>query len=92
MKLIGRLRLEEFKKKHAEVASQIDSWVAEVIEARWETPIDVKKRYSSASFLKDNHVIFNLKGNKFRLRVQIHYKQMIVLIEDIGTHQQYMKW
>jgi mRNA interferase HigB len=92
MKIIGRDKLEEFKKKHSEVISQIDSWEAEVEDVEWKTPQDIRRRYSSASFLADNHIIFDIKENKYRLKIQVNYKNQIVLIKNIGTHSEYMKW
>ena len=81
-----------FMRRHTDICSQVNSWVAEVKVAKWQNLLDIKKRYVSASFLKDNHVIFNLKGNKYRLKVKVHYRKQIVMIKDIGTHQEYMKW
>ena len=92
MKLIGILQLEDFKRKHSDVCSHIDSWVAEAKEADWQTTHDVKGRYPKASIIKDNQVIFDLRGNRYRLKVQIDYKNKIILIKNVGTHQEYMKW
>lgn len=91
MKIICRGILEEFKRKHPDVRSQVDAWSAEVFAATWSKTMDIKQRYASASFV-DDHVIFNLKGNKYRLKVQINYKNQIVVIKNIGTHDEYMKW
>ena len=92
MKIIGRETLHEFKNKHSDSSSQIDSWEAEVGNAEWCSSYDIKRRYASASFLKDNHVIFNLKGNRYRLLVKVSYKSKIVLVKKIGTHEEYMDW
>lgn len=92
MKIIGRDKLADFKEKHPEACSQIDSWETEVEDADWSLPQDVKQRYGSASFIGDNQVVFNIKGNKFRLLTQINYKNKIVLVLKAGTHQEYMKW
>ena len=83
MKIVGKKMLDEFKKKYSEVGSQIDSWYSEVSLADWIKPLDIKQRYRTASFLPNNHVIFNLKGNKYRLLVQVSYKNKIVLIKKI---------
>ncbi|PIR17243.1 MAG: addiction module toxin RelE [Deltaproteobacteria bacterium CG11_big_fil_rev_8_21_14_0_20_49_13] len=91
MKIICRGILEEFKRKHPDVRSQVDAWLADVFATTWSTTMDIKRRYASASFVNDD-VIFNLKGNKYRLKVQVNYKNQIVLIKAIGTHDQYMKW
>lgn len=92
MKLIGRKKLDDFKNRYADVRSQLDAWEAEVLIATWSKPMDVKQRYASASILSDNQIVFNLKGNKYRLLVQVSYKNTIVFIKNIGTHDEYMNW
>lgn len=92
MKLVGRPVLDEFGRQHADVRKQIAAWIAEVEAAEWQTPQDIKTRYIRASFLSDNRVIFNLKGNDYRLDVKVSYKNQTVLIKRIGTHDEYDKW
>lgn len=91
MKLVGLLKLEEFKQAHADLRGPLDSWQKEVEQAQWDGPNDVKRRYSTASFLADNLIIFNIKGNKYRLVVKVKYQNGIVMIEWIGTHAEYNK-
>lgn len=92
MKLIGKDVLCDFKSQYAEVRSQTNSWEVEVNAAQWDTPIDIKRRYASASFLNNNQVVFNIKGNKYRLLVKVDYANKIVLVKKAGTHKEYMKW
>jgi len=92
MKIIKRKILYDFKEKHIDACSQVDSWEAEVNAANWSRSSDIRQRYATASFLSDSHVVFNLKGNKYRLLVQVNYKSQIVLIKKVGTHNEYMKW
>ena len=92
MKIIGRKKLFEFKKKHSDACSQIDSWEAETKDAEWQTTKDIKRRYAHASFMANNHVVFNIKGNRYRLLVQVNYTNKVVLIKKIGTHEEYSKW
>ncbi|MGD0591825.1 MAG: type II toxin-antitoxin system HigB family toxin [Bacteroidota bacterium] len=92
MRIIGRDKLDDFKKKHPDACSQIDSWEADVEEADWSLTQDVRQRYGSASFLGNNQAVFNIKGNKYRLLTQINYKSKIVLVLKAGTHQEYMNW
>lgn len=92
MKVIGKRILFEFSKSHADVASQVSAWLAEAEEAEWSTPNDVKTRYVHASFLSDNRVVFNIKGNKYRIDTKINYQHQIVLVKRIGTHSEYSKW
>lgn len=92
MKLLGKKLLYEFKKKHADARSQIESWEAEVEEAQWLTPHELKARYPKASMPGNQQVIFDICGNRYRLWVQVTYKSGIVLVRNIGTHKEYDKW
>ena len=92
MIVAGRPMLEKFKTKHADVRQQLDAWLAEVEDANWQSPKDIKARYASASFLDNNRVVFNLKGARFRLLVKVAYNTRIVMVQNIGTHAEYNSW
>jgi mRNA interferase HigB len=92
MKLAGRKLLEEFCLQHSDARKQLNVWIAEVEDAEWKTTQDIKDRYGQASFLANNHVVFNIKGNSYRLVVQVSFKNQGVLIKRIGTHAEYNKW
>ncbi len=91
MKLLGKELLTQFIEKHAEAREWIENWIADVEGAAWSGPQDIKARYSSASFLKGNVVIFNVKGNKYRLEVKVAYNSVTVLATWAGTHAEYTK-
>jgi mRNA interferase HigB len=91
MQLVGLLKLDAFKRTHADSRGPLDAWQTEVEASRWNGPQEIKDRYPSASFLADNRVIFNIKGNTYRLVVKARYQNGIVLIEWIGTHAEYDK-
>ena len=84
--------LDDFVRRHAETREQVKAWLYEVQKAEWKGPQDIKERYPSASLISDNRVVFNVKGNKYRMAVQVSYKQQIVLILRCGTHAEYSKW
>jgi mRNA interferase HigB len=89
MKIVGRGRLEEFCRAHANARSWIENWLADVESVAWTTPHDVKGRYASASFLGGNTVVFNVKGNDYRLEVMVAYRTGTVVVQWIGTHAEY---
>lgn len=91
MQLLGLPTLDAFKQMHADSRGPLEAWQSEVELAKWACPQDIKDRYQSASFLSDNKVIFNIKGNSYRLVVKIKYQNGIVLIEWVGTHAEYDK-
>ena len=92
MKLLNRKLLHEFKETHADARAQIEAWEAEVEETHWSNPHDLKNRYPKASLVKDQHVVFDFCWNKYRLLVQVSYKNGIVLAKKIGTHKEYDNW
>jgi len=69
----------------------LEAWYYEAKQAQWESPADVKAQYGSASILKDNRVVFNIAGNKYRLVVRINYDSKTVFVRFIGTHREYDK-
>lgn len=91
MMLLGKEVLDQFVKKHTHAKKKIEVWISDVESSEWDTPQGVKNRYSSASFLADNQIIFNIKGNAFRLRVVVHYEKKLVIVKWIGTHAEYDK-
>ncbi len=91
MQLINLAVLEELKSSHADARGALDAWRAEVQAATWLSPQDIKDRYASASFLTGNRVIFNIKGNSYRLVVKVRFQSGIVMIEWGGTHAEYDK-
>lgn len=91
MRLVGLFKLEDFKRKHAGARGPLDAWRIEVEAAEWGGPMDIKRRHATASFLADHRVIFNIKGNSYRLVVKVRYQNAIVVIEWIGTHADYSK-
>jgi mRNA interferase HigB len=92
MELVGRNRLLAFCEKHPDARPAIGAWEREVRAATWAGPQDIKDRYRTASFLKDNVVIFNIKGNKYRLRTRVLFSNTLVVVERCGTHAEYDRW
>lgn len=89
MRIIGRDRLAAFCINHADARKWIENWLADAEAATWTAPQQIKSRYSSASFLAQNIVIFNVKGNDYRLEVLVAYKTSVVIVQWIGTHADY---
>ncbi len=89
MKVVGRSILATFCSRHADARGWTQSWLAEVEIVEWTDPHQIKARYASASFLSDNRVIFNVRGNRYRLETVIAYRTGVVFIEWAGTHADY---
>lgn len=91
MRIVARKTLTEFYRAHSDVEQQLEAWYYEAKHADWKTPADIKQRYANASILSDNRVVFNIKGNDYRLVVKIHYNMGIIYIRFFGTHAEYDK-
>ena len=91
MRVIAKCKLRLFWTKHKDCEQQLKSWYKEADEALWKGPRDIKKDYPFASFLADNRVVFNIKGNNYGLITRINYNYGIVWIRFVGTHGQYDK-
>jgi mRNA interferase HigB len=97
MRIIARRTLREFvdglmgQKDQPAVKAALDSWFDEVSKAVWESSAHVKKRYATASIVSAERIVFNIKGNDYRLVVAVDFEKAIVWIKWIGTHKAYDK-
>ena len=89
MRIISRSALREFWAKHSDAEGSLQAGYANVKCANWKAPSDVKAIYRNASFIGNNRVVFNIKGNSYRLVVAMNYQHGIVYIRFVGTHQAY---
>ena len=91
MRVIAKKILREFWEIHSDCEQQLKSWYGEACKADWKSPNEIKKEYPSASILNGNRVVFNIKGNTYRLIVKINFDYEMVWIRFIGTHAEYDK-
>ncbi len=91
MRIIAVKTLKDFWSKHNDAEQPLRAWYAEAKKAEWKNPADIKKFYRTASIIKNNRVVFNIKGNDYRLVTSINYDFKIIYIRFIGTHKEYDK-
>jgi mRNA interferase HigB len=89
MRIIARRALREFWIRHPETEQTLRAWYHDVQGADWRSPADIKRVYANASILGENRAVFNIKGNRYRLVVAIHYGYQICYIRFVGTHREY---
>lgn len=89
MKIISVKILRDFWAENPDAEQPLRAWVDEVIKADWKTPADIKQQYRSASILKNRRVVFNIKGNNYRIVVAIAYQRGWIFVKYIGTHREY---
>jgi len=91
MRIISRKMLREFWDRHPDARQPLQAWHDDAKRARWRTPSDIKNVYRNASFLANNRIVFNIKGNNYRLIVAVQYSHGILYIRFVGTHAEYDK-
>ena len=91
MRIIALRTIREFWEiaGHGDSEQPLKSWYAIAKQADWTCPQDIKDQFRNASILKDNRVVFNIAGNKYRLIVKFNYPYRIGYIRFVGTHVQY---
>ncbi|AQX20901.1 mRNA interferase HigB [Bartonella sp. CDC_skunk] len=89
MKIVKISTLQTFCVQYPDAEQPLKAWIDEAKNAQWRSPHDIKKKYKNASILKNNRVVFNIRGNDYRLIVSIFYPAGWLYIKFIGTHKQY---
>lgn len=78
-------------KDQSAVKAALDAWFDDVKKAHWASTADVKRSYATASIVNAERIVFNVKGNAYRLVVAVDFEKSIVWIKWIGTHKDYDK-
>jgi mRNA interferase HigB len=91
MRIISRSTLINYWRKYPVTEQPLKSWFDEIQNAFWETPYQLKEQFRNASVITKKRVVFNIKGNSYRLVFDIEFKIGIVFIVWIGTHKEYDK-
>ncbi len=92
MEIIGKKALDLLAEKHADARNAVSAWVAELETAAWENTSDIRTRYPHASFLANNNVVFNIRGNNYRIIVVVVYICGQVIVKFAGTHDEYERY
>lgn len=91
MRIIAIKTLKAFWAQHPNAKGPLEAWVDEVKHANWQSAHDIKARYPRASILGNRRVVFDIKGNDYRLIVSVAYRYGAVFIKFVGTHAEYDK-
>ncbi len=90
-RIIVKSTLREYWESHVDSEQYLKTWYDTVKSVKWFSPNDVKQTYINASILKNGRVVFNIKGNYYRLIVKFNYEKQWAFIRFIGTHAEYDK-
>ena len=90
-RIVAKKTLRDFWENHADSEQYLKTWYETAKNANWNTPNDIKQNFINASILKDSRVVFNIKGNSYRLIVKFNYVRQWAFIRFIGSHAEYDK-
>jgi len=83
--------LRAYWELHPDAEQYLKTWYDTAINANWRHPADVKQTYSTASILKNNRIVFNIRGNAYRLVTKFNFEKQWIFVRFIGTHTEYDK-
>jgi mRNA interferase HigB len=90
-RILAKSTLRDYWIKHPDSEQYLKTWYDTAMSSDWKTPADVKLTYANASILKDSRIVFNIKGNSYRLVVKFNFEKQWIFIRFIGTHMEYNK-
>ncbi|MBL8420984.1 MAG: type II toxin-antitoxin system HigB family toxin [Dechloromonas sp.] len=89
MRIIAIKTLRDYWQQNLQAEKPLRAWYAEASNADWKTPADITAAHRNSSFLPNSRVIFNIKGNDYRLVVAVRYTQGLMFVRFVGTHAEY---
>ena len=88
-RIFSKGTLREYWETFPETEQYLKTWFETAMNSDWKTPNEVKQTFASASILKDNRIVFNIKGNSYRLIAKFNFQKQWIFIRFIGTHKAY---
>jgi len=88
-RIIAKRTIKEFWERNPDSKDYLETWYETTREATWNSPTDIREFYATVSILQNSRVVFNIKGNSYRLVAKINYEKQWLFIRFIGTHKAY---
>ena len=90
-RILAKSTLREYWEAYPDSEQYLKTWYDTAMNADWRSPSDVKQTYASASILKNSRIVFNIKGNSYRLVTKFNFEKQWIFIRFVGTHSEYDK-
>jgi mRNA interferase HigB len=90
-RIFAKSTLREFWEKFPDTEQYLKTWYDTAMNSNWKSPSDVKQTYVNASILKESRIVFNIKGNSYRLVAKFNFEKQWIFIRFIGSHKEYDK-
>jgi mRNA interferase HigB len=89
MRVFSRSTLREYSERNPDAEQALDAWYRDARRATWKSPSDIRNQDPTASIIAKDRVVFDIRGNRYRLVVHVRYGEGLVFVRFIGTHQEY---
>lgn len=90
-RIFAKSTLREFWEKYPDSEQYLKTWYDTAMSSNWKSPLDVKQTYANASVLKESRIVFNIRGNSYRLVAKFNFEKQWIFIRFIGSHNEYDK-
>lgn len=90
-RIFAKSTLRRFWEEHPGSEQYLKTWYDTALNSDWKSPNEVKQTFANASILKDSRIVFNIKGNTYRLIAKFNFEKKWIFIRFIGTHIEYDK-
>ena len=90
-RIFSKSTLSEFWKSRPDSEQYLKTWYDTAMSSDWKTPNDIKKTHAQASILKNNRIVFNIKGNSYRLVTKINFEKQWIFVRFLGPHSDYIE-
>jgi len=88
-RIFAKSTLREYWERYPDSEQYLKTWYDTAMNSEWKSPNEVKQTYGNASILKDSRIVFNIKGNSYRLVAKFNFEKQWIFIRFIGTHEEY---
>jgi mRNA interferase HigB len=88
-RIFAKSTLRIFWEKHPDLEQYLKTWFDTAMSSEWRNPNEIKMTHINASILKNSRIVFNIKGNSYRLIAKINFEKQWIFIRFIGTHAEY---
>ncbi len=89
MRIIAKRTLKKFWEKHPDSENALKIWYQTVSRSVWRNVAEMKKQYGTADLVGNERVVFDIKGNKYRLIAKVDFEYQLVFIRFVGSHSEY---
>lgn len=91
MRVIAKKTIVSFYTEHADAKTALEEWYEKTEKAEWESFAELKNSFGSADHVGNGRIVFDIKGNRYRLVALVLFRIKMVSIRFVGTHDAFSR-